>query len=228
MPAVPDNKTTSTCTCFNIGTTGLQHDYCTLIMVFTWMLHRATENIMDQVLARKRKRALLIKAGANVDNRTSRTALASMPVLSLFVRESLQHGNSKANSVRSSNAVTDRDTGNKGESSGVLLSGLLRSTGLLVEHSSTQRVLQIFLRVLTVLFLTVALHHVKADVAIGEILLATNHDHALHGIEDDSRLGELKVSLLFTPQPLTIHQDTPLKRRILACTLCAGGTDRSV
>jgi hypothetical protein len=146
--------------------------------------HRAVENVLVKVLVRKRKRAMLIALGTSADGsykqgRSGTEAfVARLPALSFLLpgrkqqaidRSMGQAVDPKASSVRAADASSALPE-TRGDKHKALIAthaaaGTLRSTGLLVEHSSMQRAFQIFLRVLTVLFLTVALHHVNADAA---------------------------------------------------------------
>jgi hypothetical protein len=142
--------------------------------------------VLVKVLVRKRKRAMLIAMGTSVDasykqgRSGTSTFLARLPVMSFISSGRKQHAidrsmgpfvDPKASSVRAADSgsalATPQTRGDKHKAliATHAAAGTLRSTGLLVEHSSMQRAFQIFLRVLTVLFLTVALHHVNADAA---------------------------------------------------------------
>jgi hypothetical protein len=144
-------------------------------------------NVLIKVLTRKRKRAMLIAVGTSVDasykqGRSGTAAfLARLPLVAFLSRGGRKQQaidrswdsprDPKASSVRAadpSDAVST-PAGAEDKHTAIIkthaAAGTLRSTGLLVEHSSTQRAFRIFLRVLTVLFLTVALHHVNADAA---------------------------------------------------------------
>jgi hypothetical protein len=147
------------------------------------------------VIVRKRKRAVLIAALAGQSGAAERsgtlTFLARVPVLSFFMPHADEQlldaiEPEKEEAPRPANMVNGAGAQAK-EARDV---GALRSTGLLVEHSDMQRAFRVFLRVLTVLFLSVALHYVKADVAIGHILMAGRAD----GSEEPSRRVQLQAS----------------------------------
>jgi hypothetical protein len=136
------------------------------------------ENVLIKVLTRKRKRAMFIAVGTSMDasykqGRSGTAAfVARLPVFSFFAGGARPQGmssnptdDSKSSSVRAADS-----SGREQDKHAMMIAthaatGLLRSTRLLVEHSDMQRAFRVFLRVLTVLFLTVALHHVNADAA---------------------------------------------------------------